>query len=54
MSDVVAGPSVAPAPSVVVGEDGRARCRWGASDPDYLRYHDEEWGWPLHGDQPLY
>ena len=53
MSDVV-GSSVAPAPSVVAGEDGRARCRWGASDPDYLRYHDEEWGWPLHGDQPLY
>jgi DNA-3-methyladenine glycosylase I len=39
---------------IVVGEDGRARCRWGASDPEYLRYHDEEWGWPLHGDQPLY
>jgi DNA-3-methyladenine glycosylase I len=53
MSDVV-GSSVAPAPPVVTGEDGRARCRWGASDPDYLRYHDEEWGWPLHGDQPLY
>jgi DNA-3-methyladenine glycosylase I len=39
---------------VVTGDDGRARCRWGASDPDYLRYHDDEWGWPLHGDQPLY
>ncbi len=39
---------------VVVGEDGRARCRWAASDPEYLRYHDEEWGFPLHGDQPLF
>ena len=39
---------------VVVGEDGRARCRWSASDPEYLRYHDEEWGSPLHGDQPLF
>jgi DNA-3-methyladenine glycosylase I len=39
---------------VIVGEDGRGRCRWGASDPEYQRYHDEEWGWPLHGDQKLY
>jgi DNA-3-methyladenine glycosylase I len=39
---------------VVVGEDGRARCRWAASDPEYLRYHDEEWGTPLHGDRPLF
>jgi DNA-3-methyladenine glycosylase I len=41
-------------PPIVVGDDGRARCRWAASDPEYLRYHDEEWGRPLHGDQPLY
>jgi DNA-3-methyladenine glycosylase I len=39
---------------VVVGDDGRARCRWAASDPEYLRYHDEEWGTPLHGDRPLF
>jgi len=39
---------------VVVGDDGKGRCRWGASDPEYRRYHDEEWGYPLHGDQPLY
>jgi DNA-3-methyladenine glycosylase I len=41
-------------PDVVVGEDGRSRCRWAASDPEYLRYHDEEWGRPLHGDRGLY
>jgi DNA-3-methyladenine glycosylase I len=41
-------------PDVVVGEDGRSRCRWAASDPEYLRYHDEEWGRPLHGDRALY
>jgi len=40
--------------SVVVGEDGRARCAWGASDPEYRRYHDEEWGTPLHGDRALF
>jgi DNA-3-methyladenine glycosylase I len=39
---------------VVIGEDGRGRCRWAASDAEYQRYHDEEWGTPLHGDRPLY
>jgi DNA-3-methyladenine glycosylase I len=39
---------------VVVGDDGRGRCAWGASDPEYRRYHDEEWGTPLHGDRPLF
>jgi DNA-3-methyladenine glycosylase I len=38
----------------VLGSDGRSRCRWAASDPEYLRYHDEEWGTPLHGDRPLF
>lgn len=23
-------------------------------DPEYARYHDEEWGRPLHGDRPLF
>jgi len=40
--------------SVVIGEDGRGRCSWGAADPEYRRYHDEEWGTPLHGDRPLF
>lgn len=39
---------------VVVGDDGKARCRWVGSDAEYIRYHDEEWGRPLHGDQRLY
>jgi DNA-3-methyladenine glycosylase I len=38
----------------VIGQDGRGRCPWGAQDPDLLRYHDEEWGSPLHGDRPLF
>ena len=41
-------------PAIVVGEDGRARCAWAASDAEYRRYHDEEWGTPLHGDRPLF
>ncbi len=40
--------------SIVVGEDGRARCAWAAADEEYRRYHDEEWGTPLHGDRPLF
>ncbi|HEX4723367.1 MAG TPA: DNA-3-methyladenine glycosylase I [Pseudonocardiaceae bacterium] len=38
----------------VVGADGRARCGWGLSTPDYVTYHDEEWGLPLHGDRALF
>jgi DNA-3-methyladenine glycosylase I len=38
----------------VVGEDGLARCGWGLSTPDYVRYHDEEWGVALHGDRQLF
>jgi DNA-3-methyladenine glycosylase I len=30
------------------------RCGWGESDPMYLRYHDEEWGVPVHNDRRLF
>jgi DNA-3-methyladenine glycosylase I len=36
------------------GSDGRPRCGWGASTPDYERYHDEEWGRPVRDDRGLY
>ena len=39
---------------VVVGDDGLARCAWGASDEEYRRYHDEEWGTPQHDPTRLY
>jgi DNA-3-methyladenine glycosylase I len=39
---------------LVIGDDGLARCRWGASTPDYARYHDEEWGRPVRDDDALY
>ncbi|MGV9312491.1 DNA-3-methyladenine glycosylase I [Streptomyces sp. NPDC003691] len=38
----------------VPGPDGRPRCPWGLSADDYLRYHDEEWGRPVHGDDALF
>jgi DNA-3-methyladenine glycosylase I len=36
------------------GPDGRLRCGWANADAEYRRYHDEEWGVPLHGDRPLF
>jgi DNA-3-methyladenine glycosylase I len=39
---------------LVVGEDGLARCRWGASSPEYERYHDDEWGKPVRDADGLY
>jgi DNA-3-methyladenine glycosylase I len=30
------------------------RCPWALSSPDYLAYHDEEWGRPVHDDRGLY
>jgi DNA-3-methyladenine glycosylase I len=30
-------------------QDERARCGWATSAPEYLAYHDDEWGYPLHG-----
>ncbi len=39
---------------IVQGTDGRARCGWVGADAEYLRYHDEEWGTPLHGDRALF
>ncbi len=29
---------------------GYRRCAWPGSTPDYVAYHDEEWGVPVHGD----
>ena len=39
---------------LVVGEDGLARCPWGLSAPEYMAYHDSEWGRPVRGDDALY
>ncbi len=30
------------------------RCGWVTNDPDYIRYHDTEWGVPVHDDQKLF
>ena len=41
-------------PDLVVGDDGHARCWWGAGDPLYVAYHDDEWGRPLRDEHALF
>ena len=39
---------------IVVPEDGHPRCWWGASTPDYVDYHDSEWGFGVSDDNRLF
>jgi DNA-3-methyladenine glycosylase I len=39
---------------VPVVDDDLPRCGWATSAPEYVRYHDEEWGTTLHGDDALF
>jgi DNA-3-methyladenine glycosylase I len=49
------GPGVSVALHIVRDvDDGRPRCGWATSTPEYVRYHDEEWGTTLHGDDALF
>jgi DNA-3-methyladenine glycosylase I len=38
----------------VPGPDGKLRCPWGLSAPEYIAYHDEEWGRPVRGDRVIF
>lgn len=38
----------------VLGHDGRPRCRWCAAAPEFLHYHDVEWGFPVSDDFRLF
>ena len=40
--------------ALVEGADGRLRCFWAGSAPEYIAYHDDEWGRPVTTDQGLY
>jgi DNA-3-methyladenine glycosylase I len=33
---------------------GVQRCDWANGAPEYIEYHDQEWGTPLHGDDALF
>jgi DNA-3-methyladenine glycosylase I len=39
---------------LVLGEDGKPRCFWCQSAPEYARYHDREWGFPVRDDRRLF
>ena len=40
--------------ALIDGPDGRPRCKWCAATPDYLAYHDREWGFPVDSDTRLF
>jgi DNA-3-methyladenine glycosylase I len=40
--------------NVVTGADDRDRCWWGTSTPDYITYHDKEWGFGVTDDHRLF
>jgi len=37
-----------------IAPDGQARCRWCGSAPEFLAYHDNEWGFPVADDRRLF
>jgi DNA-3-methyladenine glycosylase I len=45
---------VSPEPARTTGPDGLVRCPWSLSAPEYVAYHDTEWGWPVDSVSGLY
>jgi DNA-3-methyladenine glycosylase I len=41
-------------PGLALGPDDKPRCAWGVSAPDYVPYHDAEWGFPVRDDRRLF
>jgi DNA-3-methyladenine glycosylase I len=40
--------------TTIVGPDGKPRCRWSGAAPDFIDYHDTEWGFPVGDDRRLF
>jgi DNA-3-methyladenine glycosylase I len=40
--------------TTIAGPDGRSRCRWCGAAPEFLDYHDTEWGFPVGDDRRLF
>src|ERR1051325_7150055 len=40
--------------STIPGSDGKSRCRWSGAAPEFLDYHDTEWGFPVSDDRRLF
>ncbi|NQY73964.1 MAG: DNA-3-methyladenine glycosylase I [Candidatus Margulisbacteria bacterium] len=38
----------------VIGSDGKSRCHWCVATPQYIEYHDTEWGFPVCDDDRLF
>lgn len=40
--------------ATITGPDGKPRCRWCGAAPEFLHYHDTEWGFPVGDDWRLF
>lgn len=40
--------------NTILGPDGKSRCRWCGAAPEFLHYHDVEWGYPVGDDRRLF
>jgi len=40
--------------TTILGPDGKSRCRWCGAAPEFLGYHDTEWGFPVSDDHRLF
>lgn len=40
--------------TTIAGPDGQSRCRWCDAAPEFLAYHDSEWGFPVSDDFRLF
>ena len=40
--------------STILGPDGKPRCKWSGATPEYIVYHDTEWGFPVGDDKRLF
>ncbi|WP_455208379.1 DNA-3-methyladenine glycosylase I [Kaarinaea lacus] len=40
--------------TTIIGPDGKSRCRWCDAAPEFLNYHDTEWGFPVSDDYRLF
>lgn len=40
--------------TTIIGPDGTTRCSWCSTAPEFLNYHDTEWGFPVNDDRQLF
>jgi DNA-3-methyladenine glycosylase I len=40
--------------TVYIAPDGKPRCKWSGAAPEFLDYHDKEWGFPVDNDKRLF